>query len=264
MQDLTALVLTYNERENIERTLRALTWLPRVLIVDSFSIDDTCARAHAFSNVEIVQRKFDTHTDQWNFGLDQIVTDWVLTLDADYEVSSALATEIQKLELSSSIAGYAAAFDFRIFGHSLRTSVYPPRTVLFEQRRGRYVQDGHTQLLQLDGPVATFGNVIYHDDRKALSRWIQSQDRYTKIEAKHLLKLRSPEGGMRNQHISVQDRLRLKIYFAPAVMFLYLLFGRGLIFDGWPGWYYVMQRTIAEMLLSLRLLTERHRLEETE
>ena len=40
-------------------------------------------------------------------------------------------------------------------------------------------------------------------------------------------------------------------------MFLYLLFGRGLILDGWPGWYYVFQRTIAEMLLSLRLLTER-------
>ncbi|HEY8669750.1 MAG TPA: hypothetical protein VIL63_02830 [Terriglobales bacterium] len=35
---------------------------------------------------------------------------------------------------------------------------------------------------------------------------------------------------------------------------LYLLFARGLILDGWPGWYYVLQRTIAEMLLSLRLL----------
>ena len=40
-------------------------------------------------------------------------------------------------------------------------------------------------------------------------------------------------------------------------MFLYLLFGRGLILEGWHGWYYVGQRTIAEMLLSLRLLTER-------
>jgi hypothetical protein len=58
--------------------------------------------------------------------------------------------------------------------------------------------------------------------------------------------------------------LRLKIYFAPVAMFLYLLFVRGLVLDGWPGWYYVMQRTIAEMLLSLRLLTEREKLEESE
>ena len=49
----------------------------------------------------------------------------------------------------------------------------------------------------------------------------------------------------------------MRIFFAPPAMFLYLLPGRGLILDGWPGWYYVMQRTIAEMLLSLRLLTER-------
>lgn len=59
----------------------------------------------------------------------------------------------------------------------------------------------------------------------------------------------------------MQDRLRLKIFVAPPVMFLYLLFGRGLILDGWRGWYYVMQRTLAEMLLSLRLLTEKYELE---
>ncbi len=39
-------------------------------------------------------------------------------------------------------------------------------------------------------------------------------------------------------------------------MFLYLLFGRGLILDGWPGWFYVAQRTVAELLLSMRLLIE--------
>ena len=44
-------------------------------------------------------------------------------------------------------------------------------------------------------------------------------------------------------------------------MFFYLLFGRGLILDGWPGWFYVAQRTIAELLLSMRLLIEKHALE---
>jgi len=62
--------------------------------------------------------------------------------------------------------------------------------------------------------------------------------------------------------LSVQDRLRLKIFFAAPAMFLYLFFWRGLILDGWPGWFYVAQRTLAELLLSIRLLTEKHRLEE--
>jgi hypothetical protein len=64
-----------------------------------------------------------------------------------------------------------------------------------------------------------------------------------------------------NERLNRQDRLRKKIIFAPWVIFLYLLIGRGLILDGWPGWYYVSQRTIAESMLSLRLLTEREHLE---
>lgn len=55
--------------------------------------------------------------------------------------------------------------------------------------------------------------------------------------------------------------LRLDCTMPRCVGFLYLLFARGLILDGGPGWYYVMQRTLAEMLLSLRLLTEREGLE---
>jgi hypothetical protein len=98
------------------------------------------------------------------------------------------------------------------------------------------------------------GKVI-HDDRKPLTRWLASQDRYTMIEARHLL---SP----RRAQLSPQDRLRLRVYFAPAIMFIYLLLGRRLLFGGWPAWYYVFQRTLAEMLLSLRIITERENLED--
>jgi hypothetical protein len=38
--------------------------------------------------------------------------------------------------------------------------------------------------------------------------------------------------------------------------------GRGLILDGWPGWFYVAQRTIAELMLSMRLLIESRKLED--
>jgi hypothetical protein len=44
-------------------------------------------------------------------------------------------------------------------------------------------------------------------------------------------------------------------------MFFYLLFARGLVLDGWPGWYYVLQRTLAETLLALRLIATREKLE---
>ena len=52
-----------------------------------------------------------------------------------------------------------------------------------------------------------------------------------------------------------QNRLRKSgIIVAPMVMPIYLLLIRGLVFDGWNGWYYTFQRTIAEMMLVLRPL----------
>ena len=73
------------------------------------------------------------------------------------------------------------------------------------------------------------------------------------IEAPHLLAAK--------ETLSRQDRLRRHAFLAPAVMFLYLMFVRRLVFDGWPGWYYVFQRTLAETLLALRIITEREKLE---
>ena len=251
MLSVTALILTFNEEANIERTLGALSSIARIVIVDSHSSDRTVEFVRqARPDAKIVDRTFDTHTQQWNFGLDQVNTEWVLTLDADYELSPELQKEMVSLQPSPELAGYSAAFEYRIFGRGLRGSTYPPRVVLFRVDRARYVDDGHTQLLRPDGVVQSLAHKIYHDDRKPLGQWFCSQDRYARIEARHLQK-------MPRDQLSRQDRLRKRIFFAPAAIFLYLLFARGLVLDGWPGWYYVMQRTIAEMMLSLRLLTER-------
>ena len=254
MRDLTALVLTYDEKENIGRTLAALAWLEKVVVLDSFSTDGTVEIARCYPNVRLIQRRFDDHTSQWNHGLSAVDSLWVLSLDADYEVSPLLADEIRALEPADATAGYFARFEFRVFGHRLRASVYPPRTVLFRRDRARYVPDGHTQLLRAQGPVLPLHNVIHHDDRKPLARWLRSQDRYMVIESRHLLA--TPTRRLRRQ-----DRLRLRLILAPAVLFLYLLFARGLLLDGWPGWYYVLQRTLAETLLALRLITGRDKLE---
>lgn len=260
MVSATALILTYNEEENISRTLRALSWMNEVVMVDSGSTDRTLELARSsHPNVRIVQRTFDTHANQWNFGLAQIQTPWVLTLDADYEVSAALADEIKRLQPDENVTGYEARFEYRIYGRRLRSSVYPPRVVFFRTDRATYFDDGHTQRLRTAGPVKSLTGLIYHDDRKPMSHWFQSQKRYARLEARQLIEIRKEKVESRKEELSLQDRLRLKIFFAAPAMFFYLLFGRGLILDGWPGWFYVYQRTIAELLLSVQLLKERRR-----
>ena len=148
LHDITPMILTFNEEANIGRTLAKLTWAKRVLVIDSGSTDQTLELAKsAHPNVRVLQREFDSHTQQWNFGLDQITTEWVLTLDADYEVSPQLAAEIVPLEPTPDRVGFWSEFEYRIFGHPLRGSSYPPRIVLFRVSQARYVDDGHTQTL---------------------------------------------------------------------------------------------------------------------
>ena len=247
MNDLTPVVLTYNEAPNIRRCLEKLSWAQRVVVVDSFSTDETAAMVREFPNAELVERRFDNHTAQWNYGVDLVQTRWVLSLDADYVLTDAFVAQLALLKPDDEVDAFHVPFRYCIFGKPLRACLYPPRAMLFRRDRCRYVADGHTQLLHVPGKAVPLTASVDHDDRKPLSRWLVSQDNYAKLE---VTKLTVADPGT----LRLQDRLRLQMIYAPVVTLLYTLLVRGVILDGWRGWYYAFQRTLAEIILSLRLL----------
>ena len=175
LADITPVILTYNEAANIGRSLERLTWARQVVIVDSGSTDETLAIAGRFANVRVVHRPFDTHARQWRFAVEEtgIASDWLLRLDADYMVEPALRDEIAALLPAAATAAYEIAFTYCIEGRPLRASLYPSLPVLFRRGRARFEQDGHTEKLQIDGPVERVRNRLLHDDRKSLERWLQ-------------------------------------------------------------------------------------------
>lgn len=246
---ITPLVLTSNEAPNIGRTLERLSWAKDVVVVDSFSTDQTVEIIGRYANARLFQRKFDNHAQQWNFGVKEtgINTEWVLALDADYLLSEDLLGELRSLAPETDVGGYRASFRYCIEGRPLRATVYTPVTVLFRRERSVYAQDGHTQRVKVDGNIATLSGVIYHDDRKSLSHWVAAQDRYMRLEAEKL----------RNARWSIlgwPDRIRKLRVIAPLGMLFYCLFFRGLVLDGRAGLFYSFQRAFAELLLSLYLL----------
>ena len=250
LNDITPLILTFNEAPNIERTLGQLSWARDVVIVDSASTDRTKALASArHPGVRWFERPFTTLAEQWNFALrdTSITTEWVLALDADYVLSDALIEELKQLRPESGVGGYRASFTYCIEGRPLRGGVYPPVTVLYRRAGAGYSQDGHAQRVGVDGALRPLANPIFHDDRKSLGHWLLSQSRYMKLEADKLLSTPSVE-------LTLVDRVRRMIVVAPAAMFVYCLIARGGILDGWPGLYYATQRATAELILSLNLL----------
>lgn len=252
LADVTPLVLTYNEAPNIGRCLQSLSWADRVVVLDSGSEDETSVIVSRFGNAEFVRRPFDTHTAQWNHGVSLIRTPWVLSLDADYVVPPAFVGEAAGIVQNPAVDAAFASFRYLIFGRPLRASLYPPRAVLFRRDRCRYEPDGHTQKLVVPGQSVHLPSRFDHDDRKPLSRWLVSQDRYAALEAEKLL-------AMSPGTLSFQDRLRRTIVLGPPAVSLYTLLIKGALFDGWPGWYYTIQRVLSESILSLHLLDRRLR-----
>jgi len=249
LDQITPLILTYNEAPNIGRNLERLRWAKDIVVVDSFSDDATLEIVSQFSQARIFQRKFDTHANQWSFGLieTEIATPWVLALDADYILSHDLVNEIRSTSLSHDVAGCRAYFTYCINGRLLRSGVYPPVVVLYRRDASRYVQDGHTHRVVVDGVIRDLKSPILHDDRKPVSRWFQSQQTYTKLEARKLLS--EPW-----KNLTWQDRLRRLRIVTPLATLFYCLICRGGIFDGWSGFYYALQKLIAETMLAAQLI----------
>lgn len=248
LDQITPLILTYNEAPNIARCLAGLSWANDIVVLDSFSDDETVAIAKSNAHVRVVQRAFDNHRNQWEFGLKEtgITTPWVLALDADYVASKEFIAELQQLQPDEQTTGYRAQFVYCINGRKLRSGIYPPVTVLYRRAAATYVQDGHTQRVALEGTIEDLRAPLFHDDRKSLRRWFASQARYTELEAQKLRHANYAELGL-------ADRLRRWRIVAPPAMLFYCLIARGGVLDGWAGFYYAFQRAAAEAMLSTKL-----------
>ena len=252
IENITPLIITYNEEQNIARTLDHLVWARRIVVIDSGSTDKTVEIVRKYSRAEVFHRDFDNCASQWNFGNDQVYSEWVLSLDADYELSDDLITELRALSSSATTDGYSVNFVYRIFGQPLRGSLYPPRVVLYRKVKAHYRNEGHTQRVIIAGRILPLTGVIFHDDRKPLARWFASQRRYAHDEAEHLLEpSRKKLGGI--------DRIRLAVWPAPLAIFIYTLTIKGCLLDGWRGWYYALQRLLFETMLALEIIDQRLR-----
>ncbi len=252
IENITPLILTWNEEANIGRVLNRLAWAKEIVIVDSGSTDKTLGIVATFQNVRVVTRRFDNHANQWNYGLQDcgISTDWVLALDADYVLDEACVADLEKAVAQEKFSGFSACFRFCVAGQPLRGTLYPPVTVLYRRDKASYLQDGHTQRVIIDGEISQLSGCILHDDRKSLWQWLHAQARYANLEAQVLLKSQWSD-------LSWPRRLRRWHIIMPTLMFFYCLIIKMGILDGWAGLHYAFQRMIAESIQSIVLIEHR-------
>lgn len=103
MQQLSVIITTLNEAEHIAGVLDSVKWADEIIIVDSFSTDDTVKLAEDFrsrldfSSFKILQRKYTSPANQKNWAIPKATHDWILIMDADERVTLDLKNEISSL-----------------------------------------------------------------------------------------------------------------------------------------------------------------------
>lgn len=93
---LSVAIITKNEEANLYRTLKSVQWADEIVIVDSGSTDATMEIAKTFG-VRLFEEPWKGFAAQKNSAISHCTGDWILSLDADEEVSPELASEIGNL-----------------------------------------------------------------------------------------------------------------------------------------------------------------------
>src|SRR5579871_6652052 len=171
--DVTPVLLTYNEESNIARTLESLQWAKRIVVLDSGSTDHTEAISRTYPNVSWQDHPFLSFGEQWRFGINEtnINSEYILALDADMEVPKAAAVEIEREFLGKGFDGGVFSFELRMSGRPLLGSLYPPDLRIFRRQAVEAGQIGHRHHFEVPGNVYRFRSKLVHDDRKDLNRW---------------------------------------------------------------------------------------------
>ena len=98
---ISAYMLTHNNERTVERAIRSLQFADEIIVVDSYSTDNTVDIVSQYTD-KVIQRTWPGFRDQYQFAQDQCSHDWVVFIDGDEEIPEELAQEMREaIELNS-------------------------------------------------------------------------------------------------------------------------------------------------------------------
>ena len=263
---ISIFILTHNEARDIAACIESALISDDVIVVDSFSSDQTVTIAHQYP-VRVVQHVFESHGRQRSWMLETVPTkyDWVYILEADERMTPALFTECQQAAKSAKAVGYYVAERVIFMDHWIRHSTQYPRHQLRLLQKGKVWFDdyGHTEQEVCKGPTAFLKETYPHYTcSKGLSRWIEKHNRYSTDEARETLKqLESSRiawtkllfGRSEVERRRALKGLSLRLPARPLFRWLYMYFVLGGIWDGRAGFAWCTLQAFYEYLIVLKM-----------
>ena len=265
------LVLSLDEEENISSCLDSVSFCDDVVVLDSFSRDDTVKLASR-TGARVVQRSFDSFAGQRNFAMETIpfAHPWVFHLDADERFTEPLRSACEQAVAADRHSAYFVPARVIFMGRWLRwSSLYPSYQVrLVKVGELRFTQVGHGQQEEWAARgIGTLNEPYLHQVlSRGLEEWIERHNRYSSLEAEEILDGggRGTAGGFLSTSSPVARRRALKAMAAwmparPALRFCYMYLFRLGFLDGQAGLAYCRLMALYERMITLKLAEGRQR-----
>ena len=221
---LSATIIVKNGERTIERCLRSVSFADEIIVLDSGSTDQTLAIARRHTECVHVSADWPGFGRQKNRALDLATGEWVLSLDADEYLTSALAEEIQRAIAKPDCAVYAVPRLSSYCGRTIRHSGWWPDDVVRLFRRGsaRFSDDLVHERLVFVGRCGRLAEPMHHESFHDLDDVLDKVNRYSTAGARQALQ-RGRSGGV------------LKAVVHGLWAFVRTYFLRGGILDGREG-----------------------------
>ena len=198
-----------------------------MIVVDSFSVDKTVSIAESLG-AKVIQHAFEGYGEQKNVALAQSNYDWILSLDADEELSEDLRQSIVAIKGKEQHAVYQFPFLTNYCGKWIRhCGWYPnPKPRYWDKRRGHMTTDKVHEGWVLHNANDTIGDLkgdILHYSFPTISSHLKKIEQYSEIGARFDVE--------RGKKVSL-----LKLLLAPKFAFLVQFIFRGGFLDGYYGY----------------------------
>lgn len=239
---VSAVIITRNESRNIARTLNQLYWCDEIVIVDSYSTDDTVDICRQFG-CRVLQRTFDGYGAQKRYAVAQAANDWVLCIDADEVLSDALIREIKReFRSEPACAGYELPMNLVFLGKEFRYGKESQRYFmrLFNKKAGTFNEATVHERIELQGKIGRMKHKILHYSYDSLQQWFDKSGRYTTMGA---------EGAARR---GKKKSVGAVLFALPFYFFRYYFLERNIL-NGLQGFYWSFLSALSHFMKYVKI-----------
>src|SRR3990167_2383572 len=184
MSSISAVLITQDEGERLEKTLRSIDWVDEIIIVDSGSTDTTLSIAKKY-HAKIYQ-----HTEWPGFGIQKQValsyatSDWIFSIDADEVVSSELKKSIQSAIKNLNYEAYQVRRRLIFQKKKIKYACGEERILRLVKRGVGYFDDNLVhEALHADTKIGLLSGVLWHDSFLSIEAMVAKMNRYTSLAA---------------------------------------------------------------------------------